>query len=167
MSLTELAIALGDVLRATNATVTTAESCTGGGIAEAITHVPGSSQWFDVGFITYSNAQKNKLLNVPSNLMEQDGAVSQSVVEAMVRAACDKGSARFGVAVSGIAGPEGGSVAKPVGTVWVAWYDASNELIYSHCYHFLGDRAAVRQQTVVCALRGLVMLVTGKSPLDG
>lgn len=165
MSITALAIDLGAALCTANATVTTAESCTGGGIAEAITRIPGSSQWFEVGFITYSNVQKNKLLDVPLSVLAQQGAVSQAVVEAMVKAACNKGAAKFGVAVSGIAGPDGGTAAKPVGTVWVAWCDS--DCVYSHCYHFRGDRAAVRQQTIACALRGLVMLVTGKSPLNG
>lgn len=165
MSLTELAVALGAALRAVNASVTTAESCTGGGIAEAITRVPGSSQWFEVGFITYSNRQKHQQLNVPYYLLDTYGAVSREVVESMVQGACNNSAAPFGVAVSGIAGPDGGSLLKPVGTVWVAWFGVGE--VYSESYHFAGDREAVRQQAVACALRGLVTLVTGKSPVHG
>ncbi len=119
--ISQLAAELGHQLQTLNAQVTTAESCTGGGIAEAITRIAGSSAWFEAGFVTYSNQQKTRQLNVPPALFTQVGAVSREVVEAMVRGAQAQSSARFAVAVSGVAGPGGGSVDKPVGTVWLAW----------------------------------------------
>ena len=118
--ISQLATELGLLLQALNAQVTTAESCTGGGIAEAITRIAGSSAWFEAGFVTYSNQQKTRQLNVPEPLFVQVGAVSREVVEAMVRGAQAQSGARFAVAVSGVAGPGGGSPEKPVGTVWLA-----------------------------------------------
>ena len=119
--LSQLAAELGRHLQTLNAHVTTAESCTGGGIAEAITRIAGSSAWFEAGFVTYSNQQKTRQLDVPQALFTQVGAVSREVVEAMVRGAQAHSDARFAVAVSGVAGPGGGSPEKPVGTVWLAW----------------------------------------------
>lgn len=154
--ITVLSARLGEHLRRFNAQVTTAESCTGGGIAEAITRIPGSSAWFEAGYVTYSNAQKTRQLQVPEVLFGQVGAVSQEVVEAMVRGAQAASGARFAVAVSGVAGPDGGSPAKPVGTVWLAWGDG--ERLLSERRHFDGDREAVRRQTVIAALEGLLHL---------
>ena len=107
--ITTLATRLGEHLRRYNAQVTTAESCTGGGIAEAITRIPGSSAWFEAGYVTYSNAQKTRQLGVDQALFPQVGAVSQEVVEAMVRGAQQHSLAHFAVAVSGVAGPDGGT----------------------------------------------------------
>ncbi|MBF7729736.1 CinA family protein [Pseudomonas sp. N040] len=163
--LTDLAASLGRNLLARQAQVCTAESCTGGGIAEAITRIAGSSSWFEAGYVTYSNAQKTAQLGVPGELFEQVGAVSREVVEAMVRGACQRSGARYGVAVSGIAGPEGGSAEKPVGTVWLAWADGGQ--LFSQRCQFAGDRAAVRRQTVRAALAGLVRLAAGNAPLAG
>ena len=154
--ITVLSARLGEHMRRFNAKVTTAESCTGGGIAEAITRIPGSSAWFEAGYVTYSNAQKTRQLQVPEALFGQVGAVSQEVVEAMVRGAQAASGARFAVAVSGVAGPDGGSPAKPVGTVWLAWGDG--ERLLSERRHFDGDREAVRRQTVIAALEGLLHL---------
>jgi len=154
--ITALSARLGEHLRRFNAQVTTAESCTGGGIAEAITRIPGSSAWFEAGYVTYSNAQKTRQLQVPEALFGQVGAVSQEVVEAMVRGAQAASAARFAVAVSGVAGPDGGSPAKPVGTVWLAWGDGQR--VFSECRHFDGDRESVRRQTVIAALEGLLHL---------
>ncbi|MFJ4394252.1 CinA family protein [Pseudomonas sp. NPDC089396] len=154
--ITVLSTRLGEHLRRLNAQVTTAESCTGGGIAEAITRVPGSSAWFEAGYVTYSNAQKTRQLNVPEALFIEVGAVSQEVVEAMARGAQAASSARFAVAVSGIAGPDGGSPTKPVGTVWLAWADGDR--VFSERRHFDGDRESVRRQTVIAALDGLLQL---------
>ncbi|MFK8330235.1 CinA family protein [Pseudomonas sp. BJa5] len=151
-----LSARLGEHLRRFNAQVTTAESCTGGGIAEAITRTAGSSAWFEAGYVTYSNGQKTRQLGVPQTLFVQVGAVSQEVVEAMVRGARAASGARFAVAVSGVAGPDGGSPAKPVGTVWLAWADG--ERVSSERRHFDGDRDAVRRQTVIAALEGLLQL---------
>jgi len=154
--ITVLSARLGEHMRRFNAQVSTAESCTGGGIAEAITRVSGSSAWFEAGYVTYSNRQKTRQLGVPEMLFGQVGAVSQEVVEAMVRGAQAASGARFAVAVSGVAGPDGGSPAKPVGTVWLAWADGSR--VCSERRHFDGDREAVRRQTVIAALDGLLQL---------
>ena len=153
-SLSQLAAELGRHLQTLNAHVTTAESCTGGGIAEAITRIAGSSAWFEAGFVTYSNQQKTLQLDVPQALFTQVGAVSREVVEAMVRGAQAHSDARFAVAVSGVAGPGGGSPEKPVGTVWLAW--GVGDEVTAECRHFPGDRDEVRRQTVIAALEGLI-----------
>lgn len=162
---THLAATLGQRLQALGASVTTAESCTGGGIAEAITRVAGSSSWFEAGFVTYSNRQKQLQLSVAPELFERVGAVSEEVVIAMARGAAARADARFAVAVSGIAGPGGGSPAKPVGTVWLAWADGA--AVYTERHRFAGDRQAVREQTVVAALQGLLALANGEKPVQG
>jgi nicotinamide-nucleotide amidase len=160
--ITQLAGLLGERLQAMAAQVTTAESCTGGGIAEAITRIAGSSAWFEAGYVTYSNRQKTIQLGVPAELFDQVGAVSRQVVEAMARGAQRNSGARFAVAVSGIAGPDGGTPEKPVGTVWLAWAD--DERLFSRRYLFEGDRAAVRRQTVEVALVGLLRMSGGEIP---
>ncbi len=156
---TYLAQQLGQKLLAEHASVSTAESCTGGGIAETITRIAGSSAWFEVGFVTYSNRQKTRVLKVAESDLQRDGAVSQSVVETMARGAQRLAGAQYAVAVSGVAGPGGGSPDKPVGTVWIAW--AHSTQVQSSCWHFAGDRQAVRQQTVQAALAGLLCVVEG------
>lgn len=133
--------------------LTTAESCTGGMIAAACTDLAGSSQWFERGFVTYSNEAKQELLDVPPALLAAHGAVSEPVARAMVDGALRHAHAEVAVAVTGIAGPGGGSVDKPVGTVWFAWQVADR--CWSECRCFTGDRAAVRQQTLVHALQVL------------
>ncbi|MCQ9469629.1 CinA family protein [Pseudomonas alliivorans] len=163
--ITLLAASLGRLLKATDAQVTTAESCTGGGIAEAITRVDGSSGWFEAGYVTYSNHQKTRQLDVPQSLFDSVGAVSQPVVEAMTRGAQRNSGARFGVAVSGVAGPGGGSVEKPVGTVWICWGDG--ERLIAQRRWFAGDREQVRRQTVKAALEGLIALASGEMPKQG
>lgn len=164
-SLTDLAARLGAMLNAQAAQVTTAESCTGGGIAEAITRVAGSSAWFEAGFVTYSNTQKTHLLGVPAELFDEVGAVSREVVEAMVRGAQHGSGARYAVAVSGIAGPGGGSSDKPVGTVWLAWADGDR--LATRRFLFEGDRQTVREQSVEAALVGLIQLAEGENPFQG
>ncbi|WP_417791907.1 CinA family protein [Stutzerimonas xanthomarina] len=164
-TLTELAAQLGHVLQQKTAQVTTAESCTGGGIAEAITRIAGSSAWFEAGFVTYSNRQKSCQLRVPEHLFSEVGAVSREVVEAMTRGAQAASGARYAVAVSGVAGPGGGSPEKPVGTVWLAW--ACNDERYSRRFQFDGDRQAVREQSVKAALVGLIRLAAGENPIEG
>ncbi len=163
--ITRLAAHLGERLLVCGAQVTTAESCTGGGIAEAITRISGSSAWFEAGYVTYSNAQKTTQLGVPADLFPRVGAVSRDVVEAMARGAQARSGARFAVAVSGIAGPDGGSAEKPVGTVWLAWADG--EQVFAERRLFDGDRAAVRRQTVEAALEGLLRLSVGENPRQG
>jgi len=152
--ISQLASELGLLLKALNAQVTTAESCTGGGIAEAITRIAGSSAWFEAGFVTYSNQQKTRQLEVPEPLFTRVGAVSREVVEAMVQGAQAQSGARFAVAVSGVAGPGGGSPEKPGGTVWLAW--GAGDEVSSERRHFAGNRDEVRRQTVIAALEGLI-----------
>lgn len=164
-ALTQLAAELGAQLIVAKAQVATAESCTGGGIAEAITRIPGSSAWFEAGYVTYSNRQKSKQLSVREVLFATVGAVSQEVVEAMVRGAQANSGARFAVAVSGVAGPDGGSQEKPVGTVWLAWGDGAQ--IFSVRRQFAGDRNEVRRQTVEAALAGLLRLLAQGNPNAG
>lgn len=164
-AITELSARLGARLAANGLRVTTAESCTGGGIAEAITRIPGSSAWFEAGYVTYSNEQKPLQLAVPAELFPKVGAVSREVVEAMVAGALPRSGADIAVAVSGIAGPDGGSAEKPVGTVWLAW--RRGEQVFSERLLYAGDRAAVRRQTVATALVGLLRLVDGENPIQG
>ena len=132
----------------------TAESCTGGLIAGACTDVSGSSDWFERGFVTYSNAAKHELIGVPTALIEQHGAVSEPVARAMAAGALAHSAAQLAVAVTGVAGPTGGSAEKPVGTVWFGW--ATPEGVFTEHQRFEGDRAAVRQATVRHALAGLL-----------
>ena len=132
----------------------TAESCTGGMIAACCTDLSGSSLWFERGFVTYSNAAKSELLGVPADLISRHGAVSEPVARAMARGAVEHAHAQVSVAVTGIAGPTGGSPDKPVGTVWLAWCVAG-EISSEQCV-FDGDRAAVRQATVLHALQGVL-----------
>lgn len=157
-SILQLSNLLGEKLLACQWRVATAESCTGGGISAAITAVSGSSTWFEYGLVTYANSAKEKLLHVNSQTLEQEGAVSQAVVEQMLTGALALSGADIAVAVSGIAGPTGGSADKPVGTVWFAWGLATGE-INSHCYHFSGDRASIQQQAVTQGLTGLLQLL--------
>lgn len=163
--ITQLAAILGQQLLKAKAQVSTAESCTGGGIAEAITRIPGSSAWFEAGYITYSNRQKTQQLEVPEQLFSRVGAVSREVVEAMASGAQASSSALFSVAVSGVAGPDGGSAEKPVGTVWICW-GAAQQLVAER-FQFAGDRDAVRRQTVKAALEGLIRLTDGEIPNRG
>jgi nicotinamide-nucleotide amidase len=132
----------------------TAESCTGGMIAAACTDLAGSSGWFERGFVTYSNEAKTELLGVPSPLIDQHGAVSEPVAEAMAQGAIAHSRARVAVAVTGVAGPTGGSAAKPVGTVWFGF--AVDGRVTGERQLFPGDRAAVRAATVRHALEGLL-----------
>lgn len=151
-----LADRLGYLLRLRKQTVTTAESCTGGGVGHAITQVPGSSTWYEAGFITYSNRIKSQLLGVPDALLKEHGAVSEPVVLAMLEGALKVAGANYGVAVSGIAGPDGGSPTKPVGTVCFAW--GCLNAMQATTVLLKGDRQAVRDQSVDFALRQVIQL---------
>lgn len=154
LDLSLLAQRLGKLCQQLGVDVSTAESCTGGGIASAITSVAGSSAYFTAGYVTYSNAAKTRILKVPEAVIEAHGAVSEQVVNAMVKGACIDSGASLAVAVSGVAGPDGGSPEKPVGTVWLSWGSAESQ--QAACFHFYGDRQAVREQAVREALAGLV-----------
>lgn len=142
--------ALGAALQQRGWMMACAESCTGGLLAAACTDVAGSSAWFERGFVTYSNAAKTELLGVPAELIAAQGAVSEAVVRAMASGAAQRAGVPVAVASTGIAGPGGGSTAKPVGTVWLGWSVAGQ--VFARCHHFAGERSAVRQQAVVQAL---------------
>ncbi len=157
----QLARQLGQQLLTRGLRLTCAESCTGGGIAQAVTAIAGSSGWFEFGFVTYANRAKQQLLGVSEQLLQQEGAVSEAVVRAMALGALRVAGADIAVAVSGIAGPDGGTPEKPVGTVWFAW--AQGEQLSSRHCRFFGDRQSVRHQAVVTALRGLLEVTTGGS----
>lgn len=150
-----LAHQLGQALLERGWCVATAESCTGGGIGAAITAVSGSSAWFDGGLITYSNRAKQALLGVDAATLAAAGAVSEAVVSQMAAGALQRCNADLAVAVSGIAGPAGGTADKPVGTVWIAWAQRDADVATRH-FVFAGDRHSVRQQTITQALQGLL-----------
>ena len=153
-SITAISKQLGKALRHVNAKVTTAESCTGGGIAEAITAIAGSSDWFEYGYITYANKAKKQLLNVEQQTLDRFGAVSEPVVQQMALGALNSSGADYAIAVSGIAGPDGGTAEKPVGTVWICWL--SREIIKVEKYQLQGDRQAVREQIIKISLQELL-----------
>lgn len=154
----DLCQSLAQQLRARGWRLSTAESCTGGLIAAACTDLAGSSDWFERGFVTYSNAAKTEQLSVASELIRTHGAVSEPVVRAMAQGALTHARAQVSVAVTGIAGPTGGSPEKPVGTVWLGWALPEGRVV-SECQHFAGDRAAVRAATVRYALQRLLALL--------
>lgn len=154
---TELTGHIAELAMAKAAVLSTAESCTGGWIAQQLTALAGSSAWFDSGLVTYSNAAKSGLLGVSAEQLQAGGpgAVSEETVLAMTAGVIAASAARSdtAVAVSGVAGPGGGSASKPVGTVWIAWQRDSLQSV--RCYRFDGDRQAVREATVLAALSGL------------
>ncbi|MDD0813634.1 CinA family protein [Curvibacter sp. HBC28] len=155
--------ALADLLRQQQWKLVTAESCTGGLIAATCTDLAGSSDWFERGFVTYSNAAKTESLGVPAELIERHGAVSEAVARAMAEGALRHAPAQLSVAVTGVAGPGGGSAAKPVGTVWFGFGQRRGGpgapiAVHSEMRHFEGDRAAVRAATVAHALQRLLDL---------
>jgi nicotinamide-nucleotide amidase len=149
-----LAARLGAAALARGAMIATAESCTGGLVAGAITAIAGSSTWFERGFVTYSNLAKEQQLGVAPSTIERFGAVSEETARAMAQGAVRGAAAQWAVAVTGIAGPDGGSPDKPVGTVWFAW--AGPGLLETLWRQFEGDRTAVREASVRVALEGLV-----------
>jgi nicotinamide-nucleotide amidase len=150
----ELSIRLGQSLKEKELKIVTAESCTGGGIAQAITEIPGSSVWFDRGFVTYSNLSKIQMLGVKQSTLEQYGAVSEQVAIEMVAGALLNSDADLAVAVTGVAGPGGGSVLKPVGTVYIAW--GRKRKLFFNKFLFTGDRAEIRKQVIITSLNGLL-----------
>lgn len=155
---------LASLLRQRGWMLTTAESCTGGLIAAACTELAGASDWFERGFVSYSNAAKTELLGVPSALIERHGAVSEPVARAMAEGALRQSQATLSLAVTGVAGPSGGSAEKPVGTVWFAWClpptdETKGPHTLSQVQHFVGTRRAVRAHTLTHALNRLEQLV--------
>jgi nicotinamide-nucleotide amidase len=157
-ALTALAARVGRRLLARSRRVATAESCTGGWIAKALTDIPGSSQWFGDGFVTYSNHAKVRRLGVSRSSLGSHGAVSEAVVVAMAKGALLRSGADVAIAVTGIAGPDGAVPGKPKGTVWLCWAERRGSRIHvtSERKNFRGGREAVRRKTVGAALRGLL-----------
>jgi nicotinamide-nucleotide amidase len=152
--LTALSEQLAKLLLQQQKQLAVAESCTGGWLAKSLTDLAGSSRWFDRGFVTYSNAAKQDMLDVPAETLEEHGAVSEAVVEAMARGALQHSRADITVSISGIAGPGGEVPGKPVGTVYFGL--ATSQQIQSDTQHFEGDREAVRRQSVIHALTRLI-----------
>ena len=160
MSGESLALRLGAALRARQWTVAAAESCTGGLIAAAITDIAGSSDWFDRGFVTYSNEAKRQMLGVRAETLAAHGAVSEATAREMAMGALARSGASIAVAVTGIAGPAGGTPDKPVGLVFFAWAKRGGA-VEARSERFPGDRAAVRAATVLRALEGLIERASG------
>jgi nicotinamide-nucleotide amidase len=154
---TGLARKVGEALKARGLKLVTAESCTGGWVATALTAVAGSSDWFERGYVTYSNAAKREDLGVAEATLARHGAVSEQTAREMAAGALKKGSARVALAITGIAGPSGGTPAKPVGTVCFAWTDGSK--MVSETKRFDGDRERVRRQSVERSLQGILELL--------
>lgn len=153
----DLATRVGHTLKSKGLLLATAESCTGGGIAHAITEIAGSSEWFDCGFVTYSNASKNELLDISEALIAQHGAVSEEIAGAMAEGAVANSSSDVAVSTTGIAGPGGAVPGKPVGTVCFGW--RVGDKTYTERLVFKGDRQQVRAQTVEHSLKGLLKLL--------
>nr|WP_221403795.1 CinA family protein [Pseudoduganella umbonata] len=153
----ELAAQVGRALQDKELLLVTAESCTGGGVSQAITEIAGSTGWFDCGFVCYSNASKTELLEVPAALIAQFGSVSEEVAAAMAQGALGNSNAHLAVSTTGIAGPTGAVPGKPVGTVCFGW--ANGDTVHTERLVFSGDRRAVREQTVIHALQGLLRFV--------
>jgi nicotinamide-nucleotide amidase len=162
-----LAADLGRRLAERRLTLATAESCTGGWVAKVVTDIPGSSVWFDRGFVTYSDLAKRDMLGVSPEILSSQGAVSEGVVREMALGALNGSGAQVSVAISGIAGPDGGSEDKPVGTVWFAWAipeanlgpSARSVEVRTQLFQFAGDREEVRHQSVRVALERLLELL--------
>jgi len=156
--ITELTEQLGLELKQNGLKMVTAESCTGGGIAQALTEIPGSSAWFDRGFVTYSNLAKVQMLQVKQLTLDHFGAVSEEVAREMVEGALANSDAEVAISVTGIAGPTGGSEQKPVGTVYIAW-GIKGGAIACEKIVFFGNRVEVRKQTIVSALTNCLQLI--------
>jgi nicotinamide-nucleotide amidase len=153
----DLATRVGRALESKGLLLVTAESCTGGGVSQAVTEIPGSTGWFECGFVTYSNASKTEMLDVPAALIAQFGSVSEEVAAAMAEGALANSNADITVSTTGIAGPSGAVPGKPVGTVCFGWSRA--DTTYTERLVFAGDRQAVREQTVAHALKGLLRFI--------
>jgi nicotinamide-nucleotide amidase len=156
--LNDLAEKVGRALQAKGEKLVTAESCTGGWVAQVVTSVAGSSAWFERGFVTYSNAAKHEALGVPLAVLEKHGAVSEETASEMARGALARSKGTLALSITGVAGPAGGSAAKPVGTVCFAWARAGGDPL-SETRLFQGDREGVRRQSVVHALEKVLELL--------
>lgn len=158
----ELAAEVGHALQQKGLLLATAESCTGGGVAQAITEIAGSSEWFDCGYIAYSNDSKTEMLDVSAVLMAQHGAVSEEIAAAMAQGALANSNAHIAIATTGIAGPAGAVPGKPVGTICFSW--AMGDRTVTERKIFSGDRHAVREKTVVYCLQGILDIL--KTPAE-
>lgn len=158
MDLAALAREVGRTLEQQGLVLTTAESCTGGWIAQSVTSIAGSSHWFDRGFVVYTNLSKHEMLGVSTETLARYGAVSEQTVLAMAEGALVRSQAQVALAVTGIAGPAGGTPEKPVGTVWIAWTGKNREAVVTR-QQFSGDRLAIRREAVIEALQGLLSFV--------
>jgi nicotinamide-nucleotide amidase len=161
LTLFRLAGRVGTALKSRELMLATAESCTGGWVAEAVTMVPGSSEWFERGFVTYTYISKREMLGVSEAALERDGAVSEQVVREMAEGALARSHAQVAVAISGVAGPGGGTPDKPVGTVCFAWA-AKHSATRVETKRFPGDRETVRRRSVEHALKGVIARVAGR-----
>lgn len=157
-ALASLAVSAGTALGDRKLLCGTAESCTGGLVAKLITDVAGSSDWFECGYVTYSNRAKHQMLGVPDNLFNTVGAVSQEVVLALADSVIKRGNVQLSTAISGVAGPAGGTPDKPVGTVWIAWAH-TDRLCHAILYQFDGDRDRIRRLAAGAALRGMIAMI--------
>ena len=160
----ELARRVGERLKAANAVLATAESCTGGWVAQVVTSIAGSSAWFDRGFVTYSDAAKQELLGVGAETLRAHGAVSEATAREMARGALERSQATVAVSITGVAGPGGGTAEKPVGTVCLAWAlrdGTKSGGTKSETRRFTGDRESIRRQSVVLALEGCLKALQG------
>ena len=155
-----LAAQVGGLLKSHGMLLATAESCTGGGVAQAVTEISGSSSWFERGFVTYSNVAKMEMLGVRQVTLDEHGAVSEAAVREMAEGALQHSHAHVALAVSGVAGPTGGTPEKPVGTVWFAWSMRNGDTV-AQVHHLDGARAEVRYQSVQIALQGVRQLLKG------
>lgn len=158
----ELSQQVGKALSQQGILLVTAESCTGGWLGQVITSVPGSSAWYDRGFITYSNLSKQETLGVQSSTLERFGAVSSQTAQEMVSGALNRSHAHIGVSITGIAGPGGGTIEKPIGMVCFAWA-IKDGLLQKEIKNFSGDRDLIRFKAVETALNGLLVLMGGFS----
>lgn len=153
---------LAELFIKTSSKLATAESCTGGGLAEILTRISGSSVWFERGFVTYSNEAKHEMLGVPLDTIQQYGAVSEETAGAMARGAVENSRADYGVSITGVAGPDGGTEDKPVGTVCLGWYKRDGEGTTTRIC-FDGERLKVREQSCLLAIQGLIDLLQKSS----
>ncbi len=154
----QLVTKIGEKLKKREWKLATAESCTGGGLAYALTRISGSSEWFERGFVTYSNSAKEEMLGVSTIILAKFGAVSEETVREMAEGALQHSQAQVSVAITGIAGPTGGTPEKPVGTVWFAWAGI-NLTTKTQVYHLSGDRDSIREQSIRIALEELMNIV--------
>ena len=167
ITLIALATHVGARLKASGETLVTAESCTGGWVAQSVTAVAGSSEWFDRGFVTYSNDAKQQMLGVAPDTLARHGSVSEQTASEMVSGALERSSAGFALSITGVAGPTGGSRAKPVGTVCFGWARRVDGAVRVETRRFEGDREAVRRQSVIHSLQRVIEWLDAGLPTGG